>query len=529
MSLKLHNSLTKRAEEFVPREPGIVRMYVCGPNLYGPAHVGHGYSYAFFDVLRRYLEYRGYEVSQAQNFTDIEDRIIERAIRDDRNVTEIADKYIERFFNEMDALGIRRAKWYPRASDTIPKIVEIVDGLVARGHAYRVNGDVYFRVTSFPRYLKLSGQSLEDMQAGARIEPDPRKEHPMDFSLWKAAKPGEPSWPSPWGPGRPGWHIECSAMSLQYLGEQIDIHGGGEDLVFPHHENEIAQSEAFTGKSPFVRYWLHNALMKPPEGDEMHRHLGNFVSLREALDRYEPDAIRMFYLSAHYRTPLRWTDEAIQASALGLERLRIAFANADEVLTTFADAKNAGRSEAAQRAREAFEQAMDDDLNTPQALATIFALAAEINRTADALSGVADANAVAELRNARQVLKELLGVLGLVVISPKQELLLTKFHIVPSVEVAFVPGPFRRELTRQIQKIVEDIRRKDAYLFRDEAPQELEELVVYVLNGRELARGARDFKTADAIRDHLSKAGILVEDTPGGPRWRIATHRQAED
>ncbi len=253
MGLRLYNTLTRTVEAFTPHEPGVVRMYVCGPNLYGPAHVGHGFSYAFFDVLRRYLEYRGYTVTHVQNFTDIEDRIIERAVREGRGVTEISQEYIDRFLHEMDALGIRRAHRYPRASEMIPKIVEIVQDLITKGHAYRVNGDVSFRVSSFPRYLRLSGRSLEEMQAGARIEPDPRKQHPMDFALWKAAKPGEPNWASPWGPGRPGWHIECSAMNLQFLGESVDVHGGGEDLVFPHHENEIAQSEAYTGKTPFVR------------------------------------------------------------------------------------------------------------------------------------------------------------------------------------------------------------------------------------------------------------------------------------
>ena len=242
-----------------------MRLYVCGPNLYGPAHVGHGFSYAFFDVVRRYLEYRGYTVIHVQNFTDIEDRIIERAVREGRTIFEISQEYIDRFFREMDALGVRRAHHYPRASEVIPTIIEIIQGLIARGHAYPVDGDVYFHVTSFPRYGRLSGRSLDEMQAGARVEPDPRKQHPMDFALWKASKPGEPCWLSPWGAGRPGWHIECSAMNLQYLGEQVDIHGGGEDVVFPHHENEIAQSEAFTGASPFVRYWLHNALMKPPD------------------------------------------------------------------------------------------------------------------------------------------------------------------------------------------------------------------------------------------------------------------------
>lgn len=501
MGLRLHNTLTRKVEEFLPREPGRVHMYVCGPNLYGPAHVGHGFSYAFFDVLRRYLEYRGYTVVHVQNFTDIEDRIIERAVRERRSILEIAQEYIDRFGREIDALGVRRADRYPRASEMISKIVAIIQGLMAKGHAYRVNGDVYFRVTSFPRYLQLSGRTLEEMQAGARIEPDPRKEHPMDFALWKGARAGEPTWPSPWGSGRPGWHIECSAMNLQYLGEQIDIHGGGEDLIFPHHENEIAQSEAYTGKAPFVRYWLHNALMKPPVGNEMHRHLGNFISLQEALARYEPAAIRIFYLSAHYRTPLRWTDEAVQASARGLERLRTALANAEQVITGATDRDDAGLTEAARRTRAAFEEAMDEDLNTPQALAALFSLGAEINRVADAvLKGSGTGRAGMWL--AADTLRELAQVLGLSLKGP---------GLTPEL----LPG---------LQAVMTDVRREAADLFPESAgAEDPEELVHALLTGRERARERRAYVIADRVRARLADLGILVEDMPTGPRWRVAS------
>jgi cysteinyl-tRNA synthetase len=501
VSLRLHNTLTKTTEEFVPREPGKAAIYVCGPNLYGPAHVGHGFSYAFFDVLRRFLEYRGYRVAQVQNFTDIEDRIIERAVRDHRTVLEISQEYVDRFLREIDALGVRRADQYPRASEMIPKIIEIIEGLMAKGHAYRVNGDVYFRVTSSPGYLRLSGRSLDEMQAGARVEPDPRKEHAVDFALWKAAKPGEPAWPSPWGPGRPGWHIECSAMSLQYLGEQIDIHGGGEDLVFPHHENEIAQSEAYTGKSPFVRYWLHNALMKPPVGDEMHRHLGNFVSLQEALAQHEPDAIRLFYLSAHYRTQVRWTDEAVQASARGLERLRITLVNAEQAIAQASDREDAGLVEAAQKARRAFEQAMDDDLNTPQALATLFTLGSEINRVADAIikgSGKGRAG----LWVATDTLRELAQVLGL---SLKR----------PGLTQELVPG---------LHAVLAEVSGETADLFPKAGDaQDPEKLIQVLLAGRELARERHAYGVADRVRARLGELGIVVEDLPTGPRWRVAT------
>jgi len=260
MALRIHNTLTRRTEEFAPLAAGRATMYVCGPNLYGPSHVGHAMSYLVFDVIHRYLEYRGYRVTHVQNFTDIEDRIIETAAAEGTTIQALAAHYIERFLREMDGLGVRRADHYPRATETIPTMIEIIRGLERRGLAYAADGDVFFRVGAFPAYGQLSGRTLDEMQAGARIEVDPRKEHPMDFVLWKAAKPGEPQWDSPWGPGRPGWHIECSAMSISLLGEQLDIHGGGQDVVFPHHENEVAQSEGYTGKRPFVRYWVHNGL-----------------------------------------------------------------------------------------------------------------------------------------------------------------------------------------------------------------------------------------------------------------------------
>ncbi len=501
MGLRLHNTLTRKVEAFTPQTPGVVRLYVCGPNLYGPAHVGHGFSYAFFDVLRRYLEYRGLRVIHVQNFTDIEDRIIERAVQEGRGIPEIAQENIDRFLREMDALGIRRADHYPRASEMILKIVEIVQGLIAKGSAYRVNGDVYFRVASFPRYLRLSGRTLEEMQAGARIEPDPRKQHPMDFALWKAARPGEPNWPSPWGPGRPGWHVECTAMNLQYLGLPVDIHGGGEDLVFPHHENEIAQSESYTGQAPFVRYWLHNALMKPPVGDEMHRHLGNFVSLNEALARYEPDAIRLFYLSAHYRTPLRWTDEAVRASARGLERLRTALVNAGEGAAGVTDGGDGGLEDAARWARESFEQAMDDDVNTPQALAALFTLAGEINRAADPGSKGAGRGS-AGLRRAVETLRELAGVLGL--------------SLRPQ---GLTPG-----LLAGLQTVLAEVRREAADLFPDTAgAQDPEVLIRALLAGRERARERRAYAIADRVRAQLGDLGIQIEDLPTGPRWRVTS------
>ncbi len=512
MNLELYNSLTRRKERFVTLAHGEVRMYVCGPNLYGPAHVGHALSYTFFDVLRRYLEYRGFRVLHVQNFTDIEDRIVERARGEGRSILEIADEYISRFLEEMDALGIQRAHHYPRATGVIPKMIEIVLGLIERGHAYVVDGDAYFRVTSFPGYGRLSGRSLEQMQAGARIEVDERKEHPMDFALWKAARPGEPSWESPWGPGRPGWHIECSAMSMQFLGEQIDLHGGGDDVRFPHHENEIAQSEAYTGKAPFSRFWLHNALMKPPVGDEMHRHLGNFVSIREALDRYEPDVIRLFILSAHYRTPLRWTDDAVEAAGRGLERLRTALANADDALARAPGIAAEGPlSTVATQAREAFERAMDDDIGTPQAVASLFDLASEINRSAaSTLQG--ELSQAGGLGEAARSLRRLAGVLGLQVAPPSA-----------------LP-----QAGAELAALLEEWRLREPSLFSGAREVEggtggassAEQALAAILAARDRARQARRFDVADSIRSSLARLGITVEDLPGGSRWRAAPRRE---
>lgn len=498
------NTLTRRKEPFQPWDPPEVKMYVCGVNLHGPAHVGHARSYLFFDVVRRHLEWSGYRVRHVQNFTDIEDKIIARAQREGRSLEDIAREYIDRFLREMDALNVLRAHHYPRATEHIPEMVRIVQGLLDKGHAYVVGGDVYFRVTSDPHYGQLSGRSLEELQAGARVEVDPRKEHPMDFALWKAAKPGEPSWPSPWGPGRPGWHIECSAMSMTYLGEQLDIHGGGEDVIFPHHENEIAQSECFTGK-PFVKYWLHNAHLRM-EGQEerMTRSLGNVVWIQDALGRYRPDGIRLFLLSSHYRSPMTWREEAVASAERGAGHLRAAMEAADTLLRRVRPSGHSSlaaqrlREEAA-RLRASFRAALDDDFDTPSAIAALHGLAAELNRLADALakrqpeagSPEDAAEAVAE---ARDILRELGGVLGLRLTEPVPQSLVTGL---------------RRLLAED-----EALREVDG-----EGPPEA--VLDRVLEARQKARERRDFATADRIRQRLAELGVSVEDYPGGSRWRI--------
>ncbi len=309
--MKIYNTLSGRKEDFIPQSD-TVKMYVCGVTPYAPSHLGHAMSYIVFDTIRRYLEFRGYKVKYVQNFTDIDDKIIARANESGISARELAQKFIDQYFADMDALNIKRADVYPRATEEIPKMLEVIEGLIRKGHAYEAGGDVYFRVKSDPDYGKLSHRTLDGMMAGARIEVGQAKEHPLDFTLWKAAKPGEPQWQSPWGQGRPGWHIECTAMSLKYLGQTLDIHGGGQDLIFPHHENEIAQSESFTGVKPFVRYWLHNGLMQLGE-EKMSKSTGKLIGIREVLEKYGADAIRLWVLSSHYRSPITYSDENLDS------------------------------------------------------------------------------------------------------------------------------------------------------------------------------------------------------------------------
>ena len=327
--MKLYNTLTGEAEEFIPADGKCVKMYVCGVTPYSATHVGHALSYVVFDVLRRYLEFLGFQVRHVQNFTDVDDKIIQRANEQRIDAEELAERYIEDFFRTMDALHVQRAHAYPRATQEISPIIETIKRLVDKDYAYPAEGDVYFRVTRSQGYGKLSHRTLDGMIAGARVEVDQHKEHPMDFALWKGARAGEPAWDSPWGPGRPGWHIECTTMAVSYLGDSIDIHGGGQDLIFPHHENEIAQTEASTGREPFARYWVHNGLLRLGE-DKMSKSLGNLVSVDEALASYDADSLRLYFLSSHYRSPLQFSDEGCAAMARSAERLRHALSRDGE-------------------------------------------------------------------------------------------------------------------------------------------------------------------------------------------------------
>ncbi|TLN28584.1 cysteine--tRNA ligase [bacterium] len=405
MTLKIYNTLSRRKDEFVPLEANKVRMYVCGPTVYNKAHVGHAMSALVFDIIRRYLLFRGYEVKHVMNFTDVDDKIILRANQQGVDSFQLAEGYIREFAQNLSDLNVLPASINPRATQEIPQIIGMIQGLIERGYAYPANGDVYFRVDKDADYGRLSGRKLDDMQAGARIEVDEAKENPMDFALWKAAKPGEPAWESPWGLGRPGWHIECSAMNLHHLGEQIDIHGGGNDLVFPHHENEIAQSESLTGK-PFAHYWVHNGMLQLG-GEKMSKSLGNLVTIEDFLAKHSADTLRFMVLNSGYRGPLTFNDDVIDQAEKGVERL------ASALKPALPGAKGAPQAsqdalDAQLKASEAtFIEAMDDDFNTAGALAALFELVRSVNQAR------ADGANDAELKSAQDRLSQLAGVLGL--------------------------------------------------------------------------------------------------------------------
>lgn len=465
--MKLYNSMTRKKEEFVPIEPGKVKMYSCGPTVYNFFHIGNARPFIIFDTLRRYFEYRGYEVQFVQNFTDIDDKVINKANAEGVTYDVIADRYIKEYFTDAKGLGIRPATVHPRATETMDAIIDIVKKLVDNGHAYAApNGDVYFRTKSFAEYGKLSHQPLDELQAGARISVGELKEDPMDFAVWKAAKPGEPSWESPWGQGRPGWHIECSAMVNKYLGKTIDIHSGGKDLIFPHHENEIAQSECANGCT-FANYWLHNGFLTI-DNEKMSKSKGNFFMVREAAEVYGYETIRMFMLSAQYRSPLNYSEESLMMAKNSLARLYTAAENLQFLLDhqtgdTMTEAEQA-KADSFDQYRQKFIDAMDDDLNTADALAAIFELVREINT---AVKDPACTHAFVQACFERMM--ELCGVLGLV-----------------------------------------------DHLEKKTIDSEIEDLIAQ----RTAAKKAKNFAEADRIRDYLlNEKGIIIKDTRQGTQW----------
>lgn len=460
MTLHIYNTLTRKKEPFQPLEPGKVSMYVCGPTVYDKAHVGHAMSVIVFDIIRRYLEYRGFKVRHVMNYTDIDDKIIQRAQEKGVDPIKLAEQYIEEFNQHLKELNVLPATVFPRATHEIDQIIEMVQGLIEKGHAYEVDGDVYFIVESDDDYGKLSGRKIEDMQAGSRIAVDERKRSPLDFALWKAAKPGEPAWDSPWGKGRPGWHIECSAMNLHHLGEQIDIHGGGNDLVFPHHENEIAQTESLTGK-PFARYWVHNGMLQL-SGEKMSKSLGNLVTIEDFLKEHSADVLRMMILNSNYRGPLTYNDETIGHAERALERLRSALKPAYPNAAGKAPAALEAQIEAT---RKGFIEAMDDDFNTAAALGHIFELVRAINQARD------EGASQEALQPAQDALRELTSVLGLRLEEKKGE------------------------------------------------GEEAAPFIELLLEVRQQLRAQKLWDLSDLIRDRLQELGVIIEDHKEGSSW----------
>lgn len=463
MSLRVYNTLTREKSTFETLEKGKVRMYVCGPTVYDSAHVGHAMSALVFDVVRRYLTYLGYDVQYVMNFTDVDDKIIDRAEHLGVDPFQLAQKYISEFEQNLKDLNILPATIHPRATDEIDQIIEMVAGLLEKGVAYEVDGDVYFRVESDKNYGKLSGRKLAEMNAGSRIRVDERKENPMDFAVWKSAKQGEPAWDSPWGPGRPGWHIECSAMNLNHLGSQIDIHGGGNDLIFPHHENEIAQTEAITGK-PFARYWMHNGMLQL-KGTKMSKSLGNLIPINEFIQAHPGDVMRLIVISSHYRSPLTFNDEVIEANERALERLLSAkrpslptAAGAPaEILSELENQENVTKN--------GFIEAMNDDFNTAGAMGHIFDLVRTINQAR------AERATDEQLSSAQEIFNELTGVLGLE---------LKEHGVSDSNADAFID---------------------------------------LLLELRQELRQQKNYALSDRIRDELTKLGVAIEDSPQGSSW----------
>ncbi|KEH97058.1 cysteine--tRNA ligase [Clostridium massiliodielmoense] len=463
--MKLFNTMTRQKEEFKPIKDGQVSMYVCGPTVYNYFHIGNGRTFLVFDTIRRYFEYRGYKVKFIQNFTDIDDKMIKKANEENITVKELGDRFIQEYYKDADGLNIKRATVNPRATEYMDEIIEFVRDLIDKGYAYEVNGDVYFNTKQFKEYGKLSGQNLDDLQAGARISIDERKKDPMDFAIWKSEKPGEPSWDCPWGKGRPGWHIECSCMAHKLLGDTIDIHAGGADLVFPHHENEIAQSEARNGKA-FAHYWMHSAYLNI-DNKKMSKSLNNFFTTREILEKYDAEVIRLFMLSAHYRTPLNFSNELLQSAKASNERLYNAIGNLERLLDEVKiDKITEDEKEYVKNLnsyKEKYIEKMDDDFNTADAIAVIFDLVKDIN------TNINTESSKELVEYSLELIRELGKPLGI----------LQKSTIL--------------DLNTEIEKLIEQ---------------------------RQQARKDRDWALADKIRDDLKARGIVLEDTPQGVRWK---------
>jgi len=478
MGIKIYNTLTSQKEDFIPLEPDRVGFYLCGPTVYDYFHLGNARPFIVFDVYRRFLIYRGFQVKYVMNVTDVDDKIINRAQKEGVSVAEIAARYTQAFFEDMEKLGIHRADVHPKATEHIPEMIELIQKLLEKGYAYKIGGDVYFQVEKFRKYGRLSGKNLEELKAGARVEVDERKRNPLDFALWKAAKAGEPCWESPWGKGRPGWHIECSAMSMKYLGETFDIHAGGEDLIFPHHENEIAQSCAATSKK-FARYWMHNGFLNI-QGEKMSKSLGNFLIAREVVKRHRPEVIRLFFLQKHYRSPINYTEEILRQTANALDRLQNTLQNIEYYLKDSPQGTDVAHdqiqqgsefSRLVQYSKREFIKAMEDDFNSAAAIGKIFEMAKEANRIMEKgeLSKV-DQFALADFRRMLLEYDQFLGIL---------------------------PG-------------------KDG-LKKGEGDEDA--LVALLVQVREELRKKKEWSLADRIRNKLKELGYIIEDRREGSVW----------
>ena len=511
MALTVFNTLGNRKEEFVPVSPGRVKIYACGVTVYDLCHIGHARANVTFDIIVRYLRYRGYEVTFVRNFTDIDDKIIQRAHREKTDYLTISNRYIEAFYEDFDRLGLVRPDVEPRATDHIPEIIGLVGRLIEAGKAYAVNGDVYYSVRGFAEYGKLSGKNTEDLLSGARVEVDDRKRDPLDFALWKASKSGEPAWDSPWGPGRPGWHIECSAMAMKHLGETFDIHGGGKDLVFPHHENEIAQSEGAPGK-PFARYWIHNGFVNV-DSEKMSKSLGNFFTLRDVLEKVKPDVLRFFLVSSHYRSPIDYTERSLAEAKAGLDRLYRVKEKAEACSSAGIEASSVpdGDDFAALRdVEKRFTEAMDDDFNTAAAVGHLFDAARALNRLAPA-DPSAEKEKTGEFLAGYAVLAPLFGVLGLLTSSAEEYFRGEIPQIATSAAAEHIYQGEGAEITTSAASEV--IQRSG--ISHEEIERRIE--------ARRAARARKDFAEADRIRKELDALGIVLEDSKAGTTWKYKT------
>lgn len=475
--LTVFNTMTREKSVFQPVKEGEVSIYVCGVTPYNHPHIGNARPFVTWDTIRRYLSHVGYKVTYIQNFTDVDDKIINTSNGEGVAWNVISDRYIDAYYDVMDALHVRRADVYPRVSTHMEEIIAMISTLIDNGYAYAVDGDVYYRVEKFEHYGKLSGRTLDDMEAGARVDVDDRKENPMDFALWKAAKPGEPFWESPWGQGRPGWHIECSAMSQKYLGEEFDFHGGGSDLIFPHHENEIAQSEGCSEHHPAVRYWVHNGFITINQ-EKMSKSLNNFFLVKDILEQYSADALRFFLLSTHYRSPLDFSDERLDEATKAIERFQTVINNLLYLESRPAGSCETEASELLTSARnylEEFEAAMSDDFNTALATAPIYGLAKEINiyyQSVQSCDGTVCHSTIGEVK---EIFKLMLDILGLL---------------------------------------------EDGWKGQESSTEEYNQLMEVILNIRQCCREQKQWGIADSIRDELANIGIVIEDSPQGARWK---------